>query len=149
MSVPPKPGDGRAEAVNPPSLGTPSGFAHGWLAPAGARLLFVAGQTATDAAGRVIDGDLVEQFDAALARALAVVTEAGGRADHVMRMTVYVTDLDAYLAGRRALGAVWKARMGTHYPAMALVEVSRLVDEGAQVEIEATAAIPAEEEARG
>lgn len=137
-----------AEAVNPAALGEPRGFTHGWLVPAGARLLFVAGQTATDAAGRVIAGGLVEQFDVALARVLAVVAEAGGRPEDVVRMTVYVTDLDAYLGGRRALGAVWKRNMGAHYPAMALVEVSRLVDEGAVVEIEATAALAAEEARR-
>jgi enamine deaminase RidA (YjgF/YER057c/UK114 family) len=131
-----------AAAVNPPALGVPRGFSHGWLAPAHTRLLFVAGETATDADGRVMDEGFAAQFDRALARTLAVVEEAGGRPEHVMRMTIYVTDLEAYLQARRAIAGIWRARMGRHYPAMALVEVTRLVDAGALVEIEATAALP-------
>ena len=121
--------------INPTSLGAPRGFSHGVLAPPGARLLFVAGQTAPNS------GDFAAQFDAALARVLTVVQEAGGTAAHVARMTVFVSDLDAYLASRQVLRDVWARRMGTHYPAMALVEVNRLVDAGALVEIEATAVI--------
>ena len=128
--------------INPMSLGAPRGFSHGVLAPAGARLLFVAGQTAADADGVVISGDFAAQFEAALARVLTVVQEAGGMPADVARMTVFVSDLDTYLASRQVLRDVWKRHMGTHYPAMALVEVNRLVDAGASVEIEATAAIP-------
>ena len=128
--------------VNPPVLGRPRGFSHGLLAPAGSRLLFVAGQTAADADGAVADGSFVAQFEAALTRVLTVVATAGGRPEHVARMTVFVTDLDAYLEGRKALGDVWRRLMGTHYPAMALVEVKRLVDLEATVEIEATVVIP-------
>lgn len=134
--------DNLFHVINPASLGAPSGFSHGLLAPAGARLLFVAGQTATDAEGRVTHRDFAGQFDAALARVLTVVHEAGGTPSHVARMTVFVSDLDAYLASRKVLREIWLRRMGTHYPAMALVEVSRLLDRGASVEIEATAVIP-------
>ena len=130
------------QVINPQSLGAPRGFSHGLLAPAGARLLFVAGQNAADGQGIVSDSDFAAQFDAALARVLAVVQEAGGTPAHVARMTVFVSDLDAYLASRPRLADVWKRRMGKHYPAMALVEVSALVDSGALVEIEATAVIP-------
>jgi enamine deaminase RidA (YjgF/YER057c/UK114 family) len=130
------------DIINPASLGQPRGFSHGLLAPPGSRLLFVSGQTATDADGRVIDGTFAAQFERALSRVLAVVTEAGGTPSHVARMTVFVSDLDAYLASRNTLGDIWKRRMGPHYPAMALVEVSRLVDAGAMVEIEATAVLP-------
>jgi len=130
------------DTVNPASLGKPRGFSHGLLAPPGARLLFVAGQTAADAQGRVPEPGFAVQFDQALARVLTVVEEAGGTAANVARMTVFVTDLDAYLATRPALRDIWTRRMGSHYPAMALVEVKRLVDEGASVEIEATAVIP-------
>lgn len=133
----------RLTPVNPEALGAPRGFTHGWIAPAHARLLFVAGQTAADARGRVAPASLAAQFDSALARALLVVEAAGGRPEHVVRMTVYVTDLEAYRGARKVIGAAWKARMGSHYPAMALVEVSRLVDDGATVEIEVTAALPA------
>ena len=132
----------RPVPVNPQSLGAPKGFTHGWLAPSNARMLFVAGQTAVDARGRIVDTAFAAQFDAALARVLTVVEAAGGGPEHVMRMTVYVTDIDAYQRARDAIGERWRARMGRHYPAMALVEVSRLVDEGALVEIEATAAVP-------
>jgi enamine deaminase RidA (YjgF/YER057c/UK114 family) len=128
--------------VNPPVLGRPRGFSHGLLAPAGARLLFVAGQTAADTEGHVADGAFAAQFATALTRVLTVIATAGGRPEHVGRMTIFVTDLDAYLESREALGETWKRLMDDHYPAMALVEVTRLVDAGATVEIEATAVIP-------
>ncbi len=128
--------------VNPPVLGRPRGFSHGLLAPAGSRLLFVAGQTAADAEGRVTEETFVAQFEAALTRVLTVVATAGGRPEHVARMTIFVTDLDAYLTSRRAIGEIWKRLMNGHYPAMALVEVTRLVDTGAAIEIEATAVMP-------
>ena len=127
--------------INPISLGPPRGFSHGVLAPPGAQLLFVAGQTAADASGVVSDSAFAPQFDAALARVLTVVQEAGGTPAQVARMTVFVSDLDAYLESRPLLGDIWARRMGKHYPAMALVEVSRLVDAGAAVEIDAIAVI--------
>ena len=77
-----------------------------------------------------------------LEKALTVVRAAGGRPEHIGRMTVYVTDMDAYLESRRLLREIWRERMGDHYPAMALVQVTRLVDPGATVEIEATAVVP-------
>ena len=128
--------------VNPPILGKPRGFSHGLLATAGTRLLFIAGQTAADADGRVADTRLVPQFETALTRVLTVVATAGGRPEHVGRMTIYLTDMDAYLASRPALGQTWTRLMGDHYPTMALVEVRRLVEREASVEIEATAVIP-------
>jgi enamine deaminase RidA (YjgF/YER057c/UK114 family) len=124
------------DILNPSPLGQPSGWNHGMLGPAGGRVLFVAGQAAAAAGG------LVEQWEGALERVVAVVRAAGGAPEDIGRMTVYVTDRAAYLAARRALGAVHRRHMGKHYPAMALVEVKALVDEGALVEIEATAVIP-------
>lgn len=135
----------RLEIVNPEELGRPRGFSHGLVAPAGARVLFVAGQTAP-AAGDPSAGEedrLVAQFEAALERALAVVRTAGGGPADVARLTVYVTDMEAYRSARSRLGGVWRASMGQHYPAMALVEVCSLVDPAAVVEIEATAVLPA------
>ena len=128
--------------VNPPELGPPRGFAHGIVAPAGGRTLFVAGQIGTTDASASGGGDLTEQFDRALARVLVVVAAAGGRADHIARMTVYVTSMERYRASRAALRDVWRRHMGAHYPAMALVEVTALVDPNATVEIEATAVLP-------
>jgi enamine deaminase RidA (YjgF/YER057c/UK114 family) len=128
--------------INPPELGAPRGFAHGLLAPAAGRLLFVAGQTAADAGGHVSSGAFVEQFEIALTRVLAVVRAAGAAPGQVARMTVYVTDIAVYRDSRRALRDVWRRQMGAHYPAMALVQVVALVDEGALVEIEAEAVLP-------
>lgn len=128
--------------VNPPALGQPRGFSHGLLAPPGSRVLFVAGQTAADANGEVAEADFAAQFQTALARVIAVVATAGGKPEHIGRMTVFVTDMEAYRAARHALGHVWKRQMGAHYPAMALVEVRKLVDVEAAIEIEATAVIP-------
>lgn len=124
------------DIINPTPLGRPSGWNNGMLGPAGGRMLFVAGQTGAGAGG------LVEQWDQALGRVLAVVRAAGGAAQDIGRMTIYVADRAAYLAARKALGDVHRRHMGKHYPAMALVEVSALVDAGALVEIEATAVIP-------
>ncbi len=129
------------DLINPPDLGDPRGWTHGVLAPANGRILFVAGQTAADGSGRIVGADFPAQFDAALARTLAVVVAAGGRPEDVVRMTVFVADLDAYRAARPRLGELWRARLGRHYPAMTLVEVSRLLD-GALVEIEVTAVLP-------
>lgn len=130
------------ERVNPPSLGEPKGWNNGLLAPRGGRTLFVAGQVATDEAGRVVSPDMATQWERALEKVLAVVAAAGGAPEHIGRMTIFVTDRAAYLAARRPLGEVWRRLMGRHYPAMSVVEVTGLVDDGAVVEIEATAIIP-------
>ena len=130
--------------VNPDELGPPKGWTNGMLGPAGGRVLFVAGQDAANAEGVVTTDDFLEQFDLALRKMMAVVTQAGGDATSIGRMTVFVTDLDAYRASRRDLGGIWREHMGKHFPAMALVEVSRLVDPRGKVEIEATAVLSPE-----
>lgn len=130
------------EIVNPEALGEPRGWNHGMLGKPGARALFVAGQVASDASGAVPDGmDFVRQFGRALEKVAEVVTEAGGAVGDIGRMTIYVTDMDVYRASRSALGGTWRGVMGRHYPAMTLVEVSRLVDGNALVEIDAAAMI--------
>jgi enamine deaminase RidA (YjgF/YER057c/UK114 family) len=123
--------------VNPDALGRPSGWNHGMLAPAGGRVLFVAGQTAPERGG-----GLVEQWAGALERVLEVVRAAGGGPEHIGRMTVYVVDRQTYLANLKPLAEVHHGLMGRHYPAMALVEVRALLDAKAAVEIEATAVLP-------
>ncbi len=130
------------ELINPEELGAPRGFANGMLGPSGGRVLFVAGQDAVDADGVVTTDDFVEQFDIALGKTMAVVAEAGGAAEDIGRITIFVTDLDAYRASRPAVGEAYRSQMGRHFPAMALVEVTRLVDPRGRVEIEATAIIP-------
>ena len=129
------------EFVNPESLGAPRGWNHGVLAPRDGRLLFVAGMAGWSAARRGEPAGFVEQFANALDQVLAVVRDAGGVPADVARMTVYVTDLAEYRASLAALGDAWRQRFGKHYPAMALLEVSGLVDAGAKVEIEATAVV--------
>ncbi|MEE2897398.1 MAG: RidA family protein [Gemmatimonadota bacterium] len=129
------------EHINPEELGAPRGWTNGMLAPRNGRLLFVAGQDATEAHGGVGTDDFAGQFDVVLGKVLTVVREAGGGPEDVGRMTIFVTDLDAYKASLREVGQTYRAHMGKHFPAMALVEVKRLVDPGAVVEIEATAVI--------
>jgi enamine deaminase RidA (YjgF/YER057c/UK114 family) len=131
------------DPIDPPELGRPSGFSHGMLAPAGARMLLVAGQIAAGPGGEVGADDFVEQFGIALDRVIAVVRAAGGDQHSIGRLTIYVTDLATYRARRQELAPIYRQRMGRHFPAMALVEVVGLVDPRALVEIEATAAITA------
>ncbi|HLM57729.1 MAG TPA: RidA family protein [Pyrinomonadaceae bacterium] len=129
------------KVINPASLGRPSGYSNGLLTPPGVRVLFVAGQIGWDENRRLVGEDFVEQFDRALANVLAVVREAGGAPGSIGRMTVYVTDKREYAARLAAVGERWRALMGRHYPAMTLVEVKALLEDGAKVEIEATAVL--------
>jgi enamine deaminase RidA (YjgF/YER057c/UK114 family) len=106
-------------------------------------VLLVAGQIGWDADAKLVSADFVAQFDQALANVVAVVEAAGGRGEHIARMTVYVTDLEGYRQRAAEIGQRWRARLGKHYPAMALVQVAGLLEPGAKVEIEATALLPA------
>lgn len=135
----------RPELVNPESLGAPKGFSHGVLAPAGASILFVAGQIGTDASARLVAGGFVAQFERALANVRTVVEAAGGEVGSIVRLTVYVTDKRLYLDALRPVGEAYRRVLGRHFPAMALLEVSGLVEPGALVEIEGTAAIAGRE----
>jgi enamine deaminase RidA (YjgF/YER057c/UK114 family) len=125
--------------INPPGWRAPRGYSNGIIAEG--RMVFVAGQIGWDTNGAIVSDRLVDQFDQALANVLAVVETAGGRADSIVRLTLYVTDKAAYVAGRAAIGDRYRARMGRHFPAMTLVEVSALVEPGALIEIEATAVL--------
>ena len=127
--------------INPESLGTPSGFSNGVLTDPSARLLFIAGQIARDTNQKIISDDFVEQFDRALANLIAVLTEAGGTPEKIVRLVIYVTDKQAYRQRTREVGERYRAHMGKHYPAMVLVEVKSLLDDRAQVEIEGIAAL--------
>jgi enamine deaminase RidA (YjgF/YER057c/UK114 family) len=109
---------------------------------AAGRVLAVGGQIGAGPDGRLASGGLVPQFELALGNVVEVVGAAGGRIDDVVSMTVYVVDRAAYLAARAELGEVWRRRAGRHFPAMTLVEVKGLVDEGAVVEIQALAVLP-------
>jgi enamine deaminase RidA (YjgF/YER057c/UK114 family) len=127
--------------INPECLGRPRGYSNGVLTEAGGRLLFVAGQIGWDENQKLVAEDFVEQFARALENVVAVVREAGGTPEQIARLTIYVTDKREYAARTREVGARWREVMGAHYPAMALVEVKSLLEDGAKVEIEATAVL--------
>lgn len=127
--------------INPKVLGKPKGYNNGMLAPSGGRILFVAGQIGWDGDGQFVGPGFLEQFRKALENALQVVHEAGGRAEHVGRMTLYVVDKQEYSICQREVGACYRELMGKHFPAMALVEVKSLLEPQARVEIELTAVL--------
>lgn len=131
----------RLVPINPEELGAPRGYSNGILAPAGGRLLFVAGQIGWDRAQRLVEGGFVAQFAQALANVATVVRAAGGAPTDITRLTVYVTDKQEYREHLKAVGEAYRAVIGRHYPAMALVEVAGLLEPGARVEIEATAVL--------
>jgi enamine deaminase RidA (YjgF/YER057c/UK114 family) len=131
--------------LQPPGWPRPRGYANGIAADAGGTLVFVGGQIGWDAeTGEFPDRDLVGQVRRTLSNVLAVLAEAGGRPEHVVRLTWYVTNRHEYLKSARDIGAVYRDLMGGHYPAMAVVEVTALVEAKAKVEIEATAVVPPE-----
>jgi len=127
--------------INPESLGAPSGYANGVLAEAGGRLLFIAGQIGWDQNQNIISADLVEQFDRALAHVIAVVEEAGGRPEQIARLVIYVTDKNEYRKQMKEIGERYRVRMGKHFPAMVLVEVTGLLEDSAKIEIEGVAVL--------
>lgn len=130
------------ERVNPPSLAPARGFSHAVVAEG--RAVFLAGQTALDGTGRVVEGDVVIQFEKALANLLKALSASGGRPDQLTSLTVYLVHIDDYKAHAREIGDVWRRLVGTDYPAMAAVEVSRLWDIEAVVEVQGTAVLEAE-----
>jgi enamine deaminase RidA (YjgF/YER057c/UK114 family) len=117
----------------------PRGYANG-IAATG-RMVFVAGQIGWDTSCKIVSSDFAEQFRQVLVNTLAVLAEAGAGPEHVCRMTWYVTSRDEYTAALAALAAHWKALMGRHYPTMAVVIVSGLVEPEAKIEIETTAMV--------
>ena len=129
------------EFINPEVLGAPRGYSNGVLAPAGGRLLFVAGQIGWNGRQQLVSDDFVEQFDRALANLITVVIEAGGGPENIARLVVYVTDKREYRERTREVGQRWRALMGRHFPAMALVEVKGLLEDAAKVEIEGVAVL--------
>jgi len=130
------------EPVEPEGWEQPRGYSNGIVVPSGARLVFVAGQIAWDADQTLIGaGDFAAQFRQALANVLAVVEAAGGQPRDLASLTIFVKDKAAYTASQKALGAVWRELVGKHYPAMALVQVADLLEEGALVEICGVAAL--------
>jgi enamine deaminase RidA (YjgF/YER057c/UK114 family) len=128
------------ERINPAELGRPSGFSHAVVTDAD-RLVFLAGQTALDADGRIVGDGIVEQFEKALGNLLTALEAAGGLPEDLVGMTVYIVDMDDYRAHAREIGAVWRRLAGTEYPAMAGIGVNRLWDAEALVEVQGVAAL--------
>ena len=130
-----------AERINPPELSPPTGFSHAVVAT-GSRTVFLAGQTALDANGKVVGDSLPEQFERALMNLLTALRAAGGTPSDLARVTVYATDIAAYRIHAPELGRIWRELAGRDYPAMAVVEVVRLWDEQATVELDGFAVLP-------
>ena len=124
----------------PPGWPRPKGYSNGYCASG--RLVVTAGVVGWDAQENFTSDTLPGQFAQTLRNILAIIAEGGAGPAHLVRMTCYVTSINAYTAGLTEIGAAWKAIVGAHYPAMALVEVVRLVEPKALVEIEAMAVVP-------
>ena len=127
--------------INPSSLPAPRGFNHGILVEGG-RLLFLAGQDASDARGSIVaPGNLVGQFEQVLLNLRAVVEEAGGTMQDIVKLNVFVNDRDEYVSNLKPLGQVFRTYFGDHYPAMALFEISAFFRDGNMIELEGIAVI--------
>ena len=127
--------------INPPDLAPPRGFNHGFLCEGG-KTLFLAGQDAGDATGKIVAvGDVVGQYEQVLKNLQAVVTTAGGTMQDIVKMTIFVRDRDDYVAKLKELGAVHQHYFGKYYPAMALLEVRDFFQKEALIEIEGFAYI--------
>ena len=127
--------------INPPHWKSPKGYNNGVLCPPGGSILFIAGQVGWDEK-EVMQEGFVHQFRRALQNVVAVVEEAGGNASDIVRLTMYITDRKLYLDHLKEIGEAYRAVIGKHFPAMAMVEVNALMEEQAMVEIEGTAVIP-------
>ena len=126
--------------VQPEGWPRPRGYANGIVAEG--RVLFISGQVAWNEREQFESDDIVDQVRQALRNAVTMLQAGGARPEHVARMTWYITDKRAYLAHTAEIGRVWRAVMGDEYPAMAMVEVTALIEDRALVEIETTAVIP-------
>jgi len=129
--------------INPEALGVPSGYTNGLLVDGGGKLLFIAGQIAWDHNQKIVSDDFIEQFDKALANVITVLRAAGGEAENIARLVIYVTNKIEYRERTREVGDSYRKHMGKHFPAMVLVQVAGLLDDRAKVEIEGVAVIPA------
>ena len=130
------------QILQPPSWAKPKGFANG-IAASG-NLVFVAGQVGWTGEGKWEARDFAGQFRQALKNCIDVVAQAGGQPRHIVRLTWYITSKQEYLASLKEVGAAYRELMGRHYPVMAVVEVSALMEAEAKLEIEATAVVPPE-----
>jgi len=129
------------QILQPPAWARPRGFANG-IAVKGGTTVYIAGQVGYTGQGEWREKAFAGQFRQALANILEVLAEAGGRPEHLVRLTWYVLDKQEYLGALKEVGAAYRELIGRHYPVMAVLQVSGLVEAGARLEIEATAVIP-------
>jgi len=130
-----------SDVILPDGWPRPSGYANGVAARG--RVVAVAGQVGWDPlTSQFASADFAVQAAQALRNVVAVLEAGGARPEHLVRVTWYVTDRSEYLAATKAVGRAWRETVGAHYPAMTLVVVAALLEEGAKVEIEATAVVP-------
>jgi enamine deaminase RidA (YjgF/YER057c/UK114 family) len=127
--------------LQPPGWVKPKGYSNG-IAVKGGTTVFIAGQIAFDSKNVFEEKTFAGQFRQTLKNTLAVLAEAGGRPEHIVRMTWYVLDKQEYLGALKDVGAAWRELIGQHYPAMAVVQVGGLMEDEARLEIETTAVIP-------
>jgi enamine deaminase RidA (YjgF/YER057c/UK114 family) len=128
------------QILQPPAWARAKGFANG-IAASG-RLVFIAGQIGWTGQGKWEARDFGSQFKQTIKNILDVLAEAGGKPEHIVRLTWYVIDKQEYLSSLKEVGAAYRELMGKHYPTMAVVQVSGLVEDEARLEIEATAVVP-------
>ncbi len=127
--------------INPEGLAPPVGYSH-VVVPSPGRTVYLGGQAALDAEGRVVGETLVEQFDRACAGVAEALRAAGGRPEHLVSLQIFTTDAETYRASLRELGEAYRRHLGRHYPAMVLVEVKGLFDPELKVELLGVAVIP-------
>jgi len=127
------------QVLQPSGWPMPKGYANGMAADG--RIVLTGGVIGWDTEGR-LESDFVAQVRQTLSNISAILAEGGARPEHLVRLTWYVVDIEEYLASLKELGRVYREIFGAHYPAMALVQVVRLVEKAARVEIEATAVVP-------
>ena len=129
------------QILQPPGWAKPRGFSNG-IAVKGGTTVYIAGQIGYTGQGEWKERGFAGQFRQALANILEVLAQAGGRPEHLVRLTWYIVDKAEYLAAIKEVGAAYRDLMGRHYPTMAVVQVGALVEDAARLEIEATAVIP-------
>ncbi|MFT4543416.1 MAG: enamine deaminase RidA (YjgF/YER057c/UK114 family) [Planctomycetota bacterium] len=133
----------KLDAIHPAGWAKASGYSNGVLVSGAGRTLYLAGQIAWDEEQRIVgEGDFGAQFEQALRNVVTIIETAGGNAHHLVRLTIFVVDKKQYMANLREIGAAYRDLVGRHYPAMSLVQVAALLEEGALLEIEATAVLP-------
>jgi enamine deaminase RidA (YjgF/YER057c/UK114 family) len=127
------------ERINPDALARPRGFSHAVLGEG--KIVFLAGQTALDRDGRVVDGGVVAQFEQALGNLITALRAAGGEPQQLASVTIFIVDVPDYRANAGEIGAVWRRLVGRDYPAMAGIGVARLWDDEALVEVQGVAVL--------